>query len=69
MVEMCSPRYMDSMIAMPLSSQWLEYFNDQKKFLKFLPKQVRRQILLRLYPLDYGWDQKDRWKDEIPELQ
>lgn len=69
MVEMCSSRYMDNMSAMPLSSQWLEYFNDQKKFLKFLPKQVRRQILLRLYPLDYGWDQKDRWKDEIPELQ
>lgn len=68
-VENCSPRYSENMITMPISSQWLEYLDDQKKFLQFLPKQIHEQILLRLFPYDYGWDQKDRWKSEIPDSQ
>ena len=69
MVENCSPRYTDNVITIPLSSQWLEYLDDQKKFLRFLPEQIRKQVLVRLFSHDYGWDQKDRWKNEMPEQQ
>jgi putative transferase (TIGR04331 family) len=63
MVEMAIPRQSYHLYSIPISRQWLDYFQDQQLFLKLLPLKLRNKILLRLYSHDYGWDQFDRWKD------
>lgn len=69
MVEMSLPRYSYHLYALPLSKQLLEYQDDQQKFLKTLPYELRCQVLIRLSSQDYGWDQKYRWRDKVPEAQ
>ena len=68
MVELGIPRYSHHLSALPVSRQWLDYLEHQKIFLKTLPCKLRKQVLLKLDPHNYGWDQKDRWRDEMPEL-
>jgi putative transferase (TIGR04331 family) len=33
-----------------------------------LADKIRRELIVRLYPHDYGWNQFDRWTNEFPEL-
>ncbi len=68
MVEMTVPRYSYHLYAVPIASQCLDYFNDQKAFLSSLPIELRQQVLLRLSRSDYDWNQADRWKDSMPEV-
>jgi putative transferase (TIGR04331 family) len=69
MVEMTLPRYSHHMMAIPVAGQLLEYFDDQKIFLSSLPLKLRKQITLRLSRTDYGWNQAERWKESMPEVQ
>jgi len=69
MVEMTMPRYSYHLYAAPVSRQWLDYFEEQHRFLKTLSHELREQVLLRLYHHDYGWEQMSRWKDEMPEVK
>ena len=59
-------RYSDGLISMPLSSQWIDYFDDQMKFYENLPEHISGNVLIRLYPHDYEWSQRERWKDRFP---
>jgi len=68
MVEMGIPRYSYHLFSIPISNQYLDYFNDQKIFLLSLPIKLRQQVLLRLYHCDYGWNQAERWQDSMPEV-
>lgn len=68
MVQMGISRYSDHLFAFPISGQWLQYLDDQKKFLTYLPEQIRKEVIVRLYSSDLGWDQLDRWKDCMPEI-
>ncbi len=68
MVELIIPRYSYYIYSIAISRQWLDYFEDQQCFLKELPKPLRRKVLLRLGANDYGWNQKARWKDIMPEV-
>jgi putative transferase (TIGR04331 family) len=68
MVEMAMPRYSYHLFAAPVSSQVLSYMKDQQAFLKELPHELRELVLLRLFPIDYGWDQAVRWEDQMPEV-
>jgi len=65
---MTIPRYSYHLYAMPESKQWLDYVADQQVFLRSLPQTLREQVLLRLYSKDYGWDQFDRWNEQMPEV-
>jgi len=69
MVELTLPRYSYHMMAIPIGGQYLEYFDDQKTFLSNLPVKLRKQVILRLGRTDYGWNQADRWKESMPEVQ
>lgn len=64
MVGMALPRYSYHLYAVPVSRQQLDYFDDQKCFLSYLPAEIRKQVTLRLYMHDYGWGQAQRWQDE-----
>ncbi len=68
MVEMAMPRYSQRMYSVPVSSQWLDYFEDQSSFVAALPPNIRKQLLVRLYIHDGQWCQKQRWRDRYPEL-
>jgi putative transferase (TIGR04331 family) len=69
MVEMSIPRYSYHMYAAPIAGQWLSYFEDQCSFINALPKELSMQLRVRLHQNDYGWDQKERWNDRLPDLQ
>lgn len=62
------PRFSFDIRSMMLSSQVLNYFEDQFAFVDSLPQNIRKEILVRLYPTDYGWEQKDRWLDRHPTI-
>lgn len=59
-------RYSGAFNSMPISKQWLDYFNDQKDFFENLPSYISDDVITRLYPSDYNWSQYARWKDAFP---
>lgn len=69
MIETIVPRFSYLLSAIPISRQWLDYFSDQKAFLRTLSKDLREQVLLRLFKEDYGWDQFERWQAYMPEVK
>ncbi len=38
------------------------------EFARSLQGEIREKLLVRLAPRDYGWNQRERWKDEMPEV-
>lgn len=62
------PRFAFDIRSMALSSQQLDYFDDQFSFIDALQIELRSEILVRLYQSDYGWQQKERWLDRHPSI-
>ena len=69
MVETTIPRYSYYMYATPVSRQWLDYYNDQILFVKILPNRIQKELTVRLYSEDYGWNQKERWGNNLPNVK
>lgn len=69
MVEMAIPRYSYHMYSVPVASQWLDYFEEQSRFVSTLPDDLQGQLLVRLYSSDCGWCQKQRWQDRFPQIR
>lgn len=69
LVEMTMPRNSYHMYSVPVAGQWLDYFEDQCRFVRALPHGLRDQVLVRFSPHDYGWSQKQRWLDRFPSIQ
>lgn len=67
-VTMCLPRYAYFMYSIPVGPQYLSYLEDQFAFAQELNEQLRNQIVLRLHPCDFGWNQKKRWQQKFPDL-
>lgn len=66
LVEMVLPQFSYHLYSAPMARQWLDYFEDQCRFVQSLPDGLRKQVLVRLYAQDYGWGQKQRWLDRFP---
>lgn len=64
-----SPRYSYSLHSFPLSSQVDILIKDSFKLTSFLNEQVQKSLLIRLYPEDFGWSQKQQWLDNWPSIQ
>lgn len=62
------PRYSYFMYSIMVSSQWLNYFNQQCEFVDKLSGSIRHKVTVRLYKNDFGWNQLHRWKERFPEL-
>ena len=56
------------MYAIPIGRQWLDYFEDQCKFVEDLDFKVRRDLLVRPYGRDYGWSMISRWTERYPHI-
>jgi putative transferase (TIGR04331 family) len=63
------PRFSFDIRSMMLSSQVLDYFEDQFNFIDALPQSIKNQILVRLGVRDFGWQQKERWLDRHPNIE
>jgi putative transferase (TIGR04331 family) len=62
------PRYGFDARSMMLSSQVLDYIDDQFRFVAALPTRIRSGLLVRLYHIDYEWSHKERWLERYPDL-
>ena len=70
LIEMSIPRQSYSMYSVPVAAgQWQDYFNNQLRFVRNLPIDLRDQLIIRLYPSDYGHSQKKRWQLSFPSIQ
>lgn len=69
LVNMSIPRYSYHLLAFPQSSQYLKYFNDQVSFGRSLSDGAREVLLVRPCSQDFGWDQRSRWADELPDVK
>lgn len=63
------PRYSYWMYSTPVAGQWLNYFDDQFVFVGALPEAIRRELTVRLFPEDLGWDQLGRWRERFSGLR
>jgi putative transferase (TIGR04331 family) len=68
MVEYALPRYSYQLYSVPIASQWIDYFEDQCRFVTALPVSLQDELQVRLYKHDHGWDQEARWKHSFPNI-
>lgn len=65
----CLPRYAYWLSSIPVASQMLHYFDEQRRFASNTLPEVRDLLLLKLYKIDYSWFQESRWRDFNPSLK
>ena len=69
LVTNANPRYsFNPVYSGTQSSQWLNYLDDQFRFINSLPKKLQDLLTVRLYPHDYGWEQEKRWNNRYPNI-
>jgi putative transferase (TIGR04331 family) len=69
MVCMTLPKYSYRLYSVPIASQVEDYINDQLDFVDYLDKDVKNNLVVRLYPSDRDWKQKQRWEDRYSAVQ
>lgn len=69
LINVLFPRYTYYIYSGPFSSQTCAYFNHHFAFVDALPDHIRSQLLVRLFPWDYGWAQISRWRDRHPDVR
>ena len=62
------PRYARIHINEVLGPEILSYLDEQECFLSTVSPEVHGLLLLRLYHVDYGWNELERWVDIDPTL-
>ena len=62
------PRYAYSFYTMPIAGQFIHELDNQIKFVKNLSQEIYSKTYLKLYPNDYGFCQKERWSDNLKDL-
>ncbi|MDA9227021.1 LIC12162 family protein [Actinomycetota bacterium] len=67
-VTTANSRYHGDMASMPIGPEFKHYLDDQVEFAASLSTPVRTELIVRVYPHDYGWDLMERWKDADPEI-
>ncbi len=64
-----NPRYLHCIYSIPVAPQFLVYWREQERFARAASPDLRKRLLLRLYPkVDFGWDEHARWADSMPEI-
>ncbi len=64
------PRYSYVMGSYTVAATQVESnLNDQYMFIRALRKDIRKNLLVRLFIPDWGWDQADRWRAQIPDVR
>ncbi|EMY69419.1 LIC12162 family transferase [Leptospira vanthielii] len=70
LVTMSIPRYSYWMYSIPVGSQWMNYFNDQVRFVRSLDTGIQvNDLVVRLPSSDFNWNQNLRWRDIFPYIR
>jgi putative transferase (TIGR04331 family) len=64
-----TPKYTSQLYAMPVSSQFLFYFQNQVDFVSYLPNEIYNKLLVRISPIQDGWMQKQRWEKRFKNIK
>ena len=56
-------RYSHNIQSIPISSQWVDYFDNQISLVHNLKKKIKNNIHFKPYPHDYKWLQAERLSD------
>ncbi len=63
------PRYSYVMGSFTVATTQIESnLDDQYRFVRALRKDIRQNLLIRLFKPDWGWSQADRWRTQVPEV-
>ena len=70
LIEYLFPRYYyTTLLYVSISSNYLQYINEQHVFYSSLTNATKLQVKVRFPEVpDYGWDIKQRWLDRFPEV-
>lgn len=63
------PRYSYWMYSLPVAGQMLCYLEDQFRFARSLPCEIRKMLAMRLYRHDLGWDVEQRVRAALPDVK
>jgi len=55
--------------SVPIGPQVSGLIDDQFRFVDSLSSQVRQNLVVRLAPKKYGWDEQNRWRETEPQIQ
>lgn len=69
LVTLSLPRYSYHLLSLPVASQFIDYQEEQYRFVYALPLAIRNKLLVRLYTLNFGWCEKERWINQFPECK
>lgn len=62
------PRQSYKLASEPISSQILSYYNDHFRFIDCLELHIRYALQIRLYPVDFGWNELFRFMERFPDV-
>jgi putative transferase (TIGR04331 family) len=68
MISRSLPRQSYKLASEPISSQILDFNRNELDFISALPENIRSVLMVRLYPLDYGWNERLRLMDRFPDV-
>lgn len=64
------PRYSYFMYSIIVASTgYLSYLNEQYRFVSALSGNNKKLLTVRLYTHDYGWNQRERWLNQFPQVE
>ena len=69
LVQLSVPRYSYWIQAFPVCASFEGYLDQQAKFAQHLSASVKKNLLIRLDPTDYGWGVRERWMREFSDLK
>jgi len=65
-ISMSIPRYTYRFSTFLQPDDMPKYFEDERIFIARLKEDIRKQLLYRPYPIDYGWGEKEMLKKSFP---
>lgn len=68
-IQNVTPRYSYLMFSSVVSSLQVKYFEQQFDFVEGLNSDIRKQLSIRPFPSDYGWQQNNRWKNRFTDIE
>ena len=69
LVTTTNPLQSRGLYSTPLAGQWLNYFEDQYRFVDSLPAEIQDRLLVRLCRHSWGWEEEERWLERFPDVR
>lgn len=64
-----TPMYPDRLYSIPSGPKWKNYISDQKYIYKNLNQELRDQIEIKEFPINYGWEEKLQFEEAFGKVK